>query len=183
MSMNWQELLDTAAEGGTYEALPEGPYQVQVDSAEAKNASTGKPMIVAKFKVMAGPYAGRLVWNNFVVTSDNANAMSWFFRNMAALGLDKSFFAMNPSLEAVAAALVGKQCEIGVTQKTYNNEIRNDVKSIKALAAGAASAAAPQQAAPASPSPAPTPEPQPQAQPAEQSPAPAQPAAAPEVPF
>jgi hypothetical protein len=137
--MNWQDLLQQADDGGSYEAIPEGPYQAVVSDATAKNAASGKPMIVAVFEVTAGPYKGRRVWNNFVLSRDNANALSWFFKHMNALGLSKDFFAHNPSLETVAAQLKGKTCTIDVTQKVWNNETRNDVKKITP-ASGASSA-------------------------------------------
>jgi len=163
MSMNWNDLLQQASDGGTYEALPDGQYHVKVTSAEAKNSTTGKPMIVTKFQVLAGPFAGRLVWNNFVITQDNPNALSWFFKNMGVMGLDHNFFAMNPSLEATAAALIDKQCMVTLTQKTWNNEVRNEVKSIASAVGNAMHTAAPVAPAPAA---APAPAPAPVAEPA-----------------
>jgi hypothetical protein len=126
----WSELVKEAEAGGAGEPVPEGPYRCEITKTEAKTATTGKSMIVAAFKILDGPYAGRPLYNNFVLTTDNPNALAWFFKNMASLGLGKDFFAMNPSLESVAAQLVGKRCIVSAGVKTYNNELRNEVKGI-----------------------------------------------------
>jgi hypothetical protein len=130
MSMNWSDLLQQAEAGGSYEAIPEGTYNALVIDAVAKPSSTGKPMIVATFEVQGGPHAGRRVWNNFVITRDNANALAWFFKHMNALGLNKEFFALNPSLEACAEQLKGKHCVIHVGVRTWNGENRNNVDKV-----------------------------------------------------
>lgn len=140
--MNWQDLLAQAEEGGSYDAIPEGQYHAVVADATAKPSSSGKQMIVATFEVTAGPYKGRRVWNNFVISRDNPNALGWFFRHMSALGVSKDFFALNPPLEAVAAQIKGKPCVIDVSTRVWNNETRNDVKKITA-AQGAMPTAAP----------------------------------------
>jgi len=163
MSMNWQDLIQQAEEGGTYVAIPDGSYQAFVQDATTKSASTGKQMIVAVFEVLSGPHKGRRVWNNFTITRDNPNALAWFFKHMAALGLDKSFFAMGPSIEAVAAQMKGKQCVIDVASKVWNGETRNDIKKIAPLTGAQATG-------PMGPSPA--------AAPAPVTPTPEQPAAA-----
>ena len=135
-TMPWSQLIAEAEAGGAGEPVPEGPYRCEVTKAEAKTASTGKSMVVAGFKILDGPYAGRPLYNNFVLTTDNPNALAWFFKNMASMGLTKEFFGMNPSLEAVAAQLVGKRCILNVGVKSYNNEMRNEVKGVTADPSG-----------------------------------------------
>lgn len=131
MSMNWSDLIRVAEDGGAYDALPEGRYTAKVIETQAKPASTGKPMITATFEVVGGPYNGRRFWNNFVITRDNPNAMSWFFRHMQVFGLDKNFFEMNPSLEATAAQLVGKTCVVTLGVRQYQGDNKNTVKKIE----------------------------------------------------
>lgn len=140
-TMPWSELIKEAEAGGAGEPVPEGPYRCEITKAEAKAASTGKNMIVAGFKILDGPYAGRPLYNNFVLSTGNPNALAWFFKNMASMGLAKDFFAMNPSLESVAAQLIGKRAILSVGVKTYNNELRNDVKGMSADASAPAPAA------------------------------------------
>lgn len=151
MSMNWSELIDSAEEGGGFDVLPAGDYLAVVQDATAQDASTGKPMVKATFKITEGPYAGRLIWNNFVLTRDNPNALKWFFRHMQAFGLQRDFFAMNPSMSAVAEQLKNKEVVITLTaNREYQGQRQNDVKSIRA-------AGIPNQGPAPTPAPAPAP--------------------------
>ena len=131
-SMPWSELIKDAEAGGVGEPVPEGPYRVEITKAEAKNASTGKQMIVVTMKILEGPYAGRPLWNNFVITNDNPNALAWFFKHMAALGFNKDFFALNPSLETLATQMVGRRAMVQAGVRNWNNEVRNEIKSFSA---------------------------------------------------
>lgn len=188
-TQSWKQLMDQAQAG--FEALPPGPYDAEIIKAEYKTASTGKPMWVVQFKVLAGPYANKVVFNQFVLSEDNPNALGMFFRHMAVLGLDGEFFGMLPEgqagYDAIAGALVGKKAKITLSQREYpkgSGTMRNQVDDVQASQLGAnepvrqiAQAGVPT-AAP-TPAPAPAPAPAPQAAPA-QAPAPApQPAAAP----
>ena len=160
---SWQDLLDDAGGAGNdFEPLPDGDYDFVIDETEAKQSQNGKTMYVAKCKVEAGPNAGRLVWHNFVISPENPNALSWFFRNMNLLGLDRNFFNGNPGDHQVAEALRGKRFRGQVVVKTYNNQERNEIKqffSPRAQAAGPGSSSAPAAAAPAPAAPAPAPAP------------------------
>jgi hypothetical protein len=98
-------------------------------------------MIVVKFEIVGGPHGGRKVPNNFVISPENANALGFFFRHMRALGLDSAYFSQNPSPQQVAAALVGKNCQIEVGTRTWNGEEREDVKRILPPTVGATPAA------------------------------------------
>lgn len=141
MSVNWQDLIDTAGETG---ALPAGEYDVRVDSAEAGSSSTGKTMFKCKFTVVGGPLAGRPVWNNFVLSPENPNALSFFFQHMGALGLSRDFFASNPTAEATAQALVGRECRLKLSQREWNGSTRNNVDTVMPPAGGIAAPVAPQ---------------------------------------
>lgn len=169
---SWQQLMQNAEEGGvSFEPLPVGEYLVEVNSAEYKPAASGKDMWVLKFKVLSGPYANRTVFHNLVLTQDNPNALSYFFRHMKALGLDKGFFAAEPQPSQVAMAMEGRTCRIKVKQREYpkgSGEMRNDVDGIFA----ADGAQVPQQAqAPQQPGVPQMPQPQvPQPQPQVQAP-------------
>lgn len=162
-AMNWGQLLQES--GGGFEPVPPNDYDVVVDSASHSETSTKKLMFKVKFKVMNGPYAGRPIWTNFVVSPENPNALGFFFQHMNALGLTKEYFLQNPPPDAIAAALVNRQARISVVHKTYQGSLRNEVKKIVALGAPAVAGqmAAPMvpPAAPAMPTPAPMPAPAP----------------------
>lgn len=134
---NFSDLLKAAEDAG-FSNCPPGTYEARVVAGEAKSTSAGKDMIVVKFEIIGGPHGGRKVPNNFVISPENANALGFFFRHMRALGLDAAYFSQNPSPQQLATDLVGKVCQIEVGTRVWNGEEREDIKSIKPVAAGAA---------------------------------------------
>src|SRR5690349_18387431 len=121
MSIDWADLRKTADDGG-FTVLPNGEYDVYVSSANGGKTSTGKDRVRVTFKVENGPHANAPVTNDFVITSDNANAMSIFFRNMAVLGLTSDYFTSNAraSIEKVAADVAAKRarCRVKLSTRT-----------------------------------------------------------------
>lgn len=133
----WSDLIASAGAG--FEPLPNGDYDVQCQSAEATKSSNGKDMFKCVFVVTAGPHAGRKIWNNFTISPENPNALGFFFQHMAALGLDRTYFAQNPSPEHVAQVLVGRVCRMGLACEFRAGQNRNNVTTI--VSAGAVAAA------------------------------------------
>lgn len=125
----WIQAMDAAGAG--VPALPDGTYDVKVISADgSKLTGNSKPMIVAKFQVQTGPHANRTVTNNFVVSLENPNAMSFFFQHMAIFGLDRNYFSQNPTTEQVAQAIVGRTCQIKTSTRNWNGRQLNNVDEI-----------------------------------------------------
>lgn len=163
---NWNQLVE---EAGDIEdnILPAADYDLEVVKAEAKQASTGRLMYKTQYRVISGPYKGRLLFDQLVLSTDNPNALQMFFRKMAAIGISKQYFAANPSDAQVAEALVGCKFRGQVGVRKWNGEDRNEVKSYARVAV--TQGAGPQGAPPAM---APTPSPI-SSPPAMSSPAPA----------
>ena len=135
--VSWNNLLEeAAASGGGYEPLPDGDYDVVITEATHTQTSTGKLMFKVKMKVESGPHANRIVYNQFVISPDSPVALSIFFNQMRALGLTQEFFAGSPSENQVCAGLVNKRAIVTLTQREYNGQQRNEVKSLKAPAGG-----------------------------------------------
>lgn len=197
-SFNWEDLLGVAAEAG-FTVLPVGEYHVVVDSAEAAKTQNGKDQIKAKFKVASGPYQGKgPIFNNFVISPENANAMSFFFQHLAVFGITDEYLKQNrPTVAQIAGFLVGRQCNVIISHRDWQGQTRMQVDKITkvnpngvpaaptvptapvaAPAPAAAPAAAPPVAPPVAPAPAPAPVAAPPAAPA----APAAPPAAPAAP-
>lgn len=170
---SWAELAEQAGDTG-FAALPAADYDLKVLTSEAKSTSGGKTMFKLTTEVTSGPYKGRRIWANLVVSPENPVALNIFFRQMAAIGIDKQYFATNPSDHNVAAELVGKEFRGQVVIKQWQGEDRNEIKSYSRLARTETSANGPAHQA-AEPSAANTPP-----APAGVAPAPA-PAPAPEV--
>lgn len=122
------------AKSASFEALPNGDYNVEVVKADAVTASTGRPMIKCKMKVIDGGYQNRPVMTQFVLSIDNPNALAMFFRNMKGFGLDENFFAQmgaGGQLDPVAAALVGRRAQVTLGTRKWQGEDRNEVTGIK----------------------------------------------------
>lgn len=122
------------AKSASFEAMPNGDYNVEVVKAEAVTASTGRPMIKCKMKVIDGTFMNRPVMTQFVLVIDNPNALAMFFRNMKGFGLDENFFAQmgaGGQLEPVAGALVGRRAQVTLGTRKWQGEDRNEVTGIK----------------------------------------------------
>lgn len=126
---SWTDLLSDAGETGNYDPLPEGDYDFVIKEANAKTASTGRTMYVAKMAVEGGPFNGKTVWHNFVLVPENPTALGWFFKNMGTLGLGQEYFNSNPSDHHVAEALVGRRFRGQVVIRKWQGQDKNEIKS------------------------------------------------------
>lgn len=126
---SWTDLLDDAGETGNYDPLPEGDYDFVIKEANAKTASTGRTMYVAKMAVEGGPFNGKTVWHNFVLVPENPTALGWFFKNMGTLGLGQEYFKSNPSDHHVAEALVGRRFRGQVVIRKWQGQDKNEIKA------------------------------------------------------
>lgn len=135
--------LIAQAKSASFDALPKGDYDAECISAEAVKASTGKPMLKCKFRVLTGPHAKRQFFNQFVLVVDNPQALAMFFRNMKAFGLDEGYFGQigAQGLVPVAQALLGRQARFSLDIRPYMGEDRNEVKAVKPLQGGVVQAA------------------------------------------
>lgn len=132
----WNELLENAAESGGFEPIPDGTYNVVADRVNNKKTSNGKQMYAVMFKIEDGPYKGRTVWANLVISPESPNALGIFFRHMKALGLDSEYFSNNPLPEKVANDIHGRRASITVGTRKWNNQDRNEVTNISPPADG-----------------------------------------------
>lgn len=142
--INFADLLNQAEKSGfSFSALPASEYDTKILSAEVRQTGTGKNKIVVRFEVTAGPYQGRNIFNDFVLTTANSNAMVIFFRQMAAMGLDSKYFSRNPSLQQVAQDLVGREQRLRLGIRNWQGVDRNSVLQIIPAGGGAQVATAP----------------------------------------
>lgn len=127
--VNFQQLMSQAGEG--FRPVPSGDYQAVWTKSEAAATKNGKAMIRGQFRIVGGPHDGRLVFNNFVISPENANALGFFFQHMEALGLSREYFNANPPMAQVAQMLEGRQATISVGVRQYNGSDQNDIKAVK----------------------------------------------------
>lgn len=121
------------AKSVSFEALPNGDYDVEVEKAEAVTSGSGKPMIKATMKVIVGPHTNRKIINNFVLSVENPVAVSIFFRHMKCFGLTDEFFGSlgTGTLDPVAQQLTGRRARLTLGQREWGGEMRNDVQGVK----------------------------------------------------
>lgn len=112
--------------------IPAGKYNVFVEKAEARLATTGANMVSATIRISDGPHKNRVVWNNFVLTPDKPFALAMFFRSLGAFGITDEFFAAGPSMEQVAAVLVERHAIADITISTYQGQERNQCSGFSA---------------------------------------------------
>ena len=158
-STNWLDLLSEAKQNGgsqDFGPIPAGEYEFLVKEAETRQTANGKTKYTVKAEVQNGAHAGRLVWDDLIVSPESAGAMGFFFRKMKAIGLDEQFFATAPSDEQITAALANRKFLGKVIVDNYGGKDRNKIDGYKPLTAANAGGfipPAPQQAAPPAPQP------------------------------
>lgn len=117
-------------------AVLTGDFTAVFVKTEATQSTNGKPMIKCQIKIEAGQYAGRVVYHNFTISPESPVAMKMFFLHMDVLGLGNTFFAGNPSLQDIAAALLGKRTIITLESRQYQGVDRENIKNFKSADAG-----------------------------------------------
>ena len=69
----------------SYDAVPDGKYQAQVESVELTRTMKGDPMLKWTLKIVGPTQAGRKLWrSNSMATLDNRN---WLKKDLYACGL------------------------------------------------------------------------------------------------
>lgn len=134
------------AEGFSNEILPIGEYDFEVAGTSAGKSQDNKDQIGVRFKVLAGPYAGKSAWLNLTLTVDNPKAVAVFLRQLTQLGVSMDFIKSQPlneaGIAAIAAAIpVGAQFHATHGHRTFNQKVYADIKNIKAIGAPVAPAA------------------------------------------
>lgn len=132
-SKSWGDLKKQADDASR--PVPKDQYDVVVTKAELTTASTGSLMIKSQMKIVGGPYNNRTLFTNFVLSTENSIALSIFFKNMAAFGLDDAFFGSlagpdsdpEVGMQTVAVTLVGRTARADVSIRTWQGQDRNEV--------------------------------------------------------
>ena len=148
-TLNWGDLVKEAGDVGSYDPLPDGDYDLTIIEATAKVSQSGKTMFSVKAEVQTGAHAKRLVWDNLVISTDNPTALGIFFRKMNALGLNRDFFATNPSNAQIEQALKSRSFRAQVGSRTWQGQKKNEIKAYYSVVGAATAAPAPAAAAPA----------------------------------
>lgn len=82
-----------AAETADFEEVPDGKYQVRVETVKLAESSKGDPMIKWDLIVISGDHEGRHVFKNAVIT---ASSMPFVKGDLKILGLELKRFSELP---------------------------------------------------------------------------------------
>ncbi len=109
--------------------LEPGWYLGRIDKIEEKTSSTGKPMLAVQYEIMANEDGdvvpgNRRVFENWVLTPE---AMWKVKQVFSALGLEAEAI-----VDIDTDELLGMTLMLKIVQDTYQGDIRNYIKGIKA---------------------------------------------------
>jgi hypothetical protein len=130
--INWGQLHDEST------TVLTGDFPVVITKAEAKQSQGGKPQFKLQLAIESGPYSGRKLPTSITISAESSGAMKMFFLHMAVLGLDKAYFQQNPSMERIAADLLGRRAVVTLEEREWQGRVSESVKAWKAAAGGAA---------------------------------------------
>lgn len=157
-SMNLSDLYSQYKKEDEIAVLEPGDYVLEVTRCGKRDNG-----VMPTYRVVEGPHAGKTVMAGGFFLTDRSRSI--FFRNINGFGLGEDFFAMNPSFEDLANALVGRVVRVTLKKRDWQGQDRNEIPigAIKLVGAatptGAAPAAPPAAAAPPAPPATPAPAP------------------------
>jgi len=115
MGINFKDIGQNT--GGDFSPLPENRYNVKVEKAEVKTASTGTKMISAEFVVTEGDFKGRKLWNNFTLTPKAYVYLYNFLKSAGSNMINNEDIDENQ----VASDMVGLSASAFVETRTTTN--------------------------------------------------------------
>jgi hypothetical protein len=98
------------AEAPSYEEVPDGKYQVNIESVKLESSQKGDPMIKFDLEVISGSQAGRHIFKNSVITQAS---LPYVKGDLKTLGLELAKFS---ELAGRLEELLDKKLE--VTKRT-----------------------------------------------------------------
>ena len=133
--------VEDLPESGSYELIPAGWYQAQINAADLKQTKSGDGQYLSiRFDIIAPTHQGRVVFGN--VNLKNASAQA---EEIGRRQLGEILRSIGKSVIRDSDELIGGQLQIKVGVQHDKNgqyEDRNDIKGYKALEAGGPAPAA-----------------------------------------
>ena len=132
------DMIDFKKLRETANTVLQGDYPVVADKVTYKKTQTDKHMWTVNLKVTAGPYAGRVVTHNMVLSPELDFAVKRWFREMDALGADEKFLDTKPSPDAICAQIQGRHAlaTFKQSEKEFRGEKREEVVNLVAAKGG-----------------------------------------------
>lgn len=145
----WGEYAEEASKaGGGFSPHPKGIFNMRVDSAEVKPAKNEKKAVLARMVTIDGPAAGESLLNNMTPFKNNGEPNGFFMTELTAMGFGKKdnpefWAALDPltheqGVAYIAQAIVGAMATVTVNWRKYQDEWKDNVKSMVPLGTKAA---------------------------------------------
>jgi hypothetical protein len=112
------------AEAPEYDEVPDGKYQVRIESVRLENSQKGDPMIKFDLEVLSGSQAGRHIFKNSVITQAS---IPYVKGDLKTLGLELARFSeLSGRLEELLDVTleVTKRTRGDYTNVYFNRRIR-----------------------------------------------------------
>jgi hypothetical protein len=104
----------------SFEAIPDGKYVATIEKVEEKTSQAGNQMLNVTFAIADGEYAGRKIFDNYVLTPKSL----WRLKQLlSSLGVDAS-----GAVDLDPTDLIGRAVIIDVNSEEYNGQTRNRIK-------------------------------------------------------
>src|SRR5690606_23524540 len=115
-----------AAEGGNFEDIPSGKYQVRIDKADVNHAqSSGRLQVSWELTVCGGDFANRKLWKHDGI--DNEKSIGFFKQGIERLGHE---CPKAKKLPAFLQELVGTYAEVTVRVKKNDEDPENPFRNV-----------------------------------------------------
>lgn len=139
---SWNDLMaESKVEAVKFAPLTPDTYSFVVkDVAKVGQTGKGHPKFTINPSVEAGERTNARIWHDFNVTEKPGANARYFFEPLAALGLNESFFASNPSPEQIGQALQGRRFTAEVYEELGNDGVTRPKLRSFAQAVGSAPA-------------------------------------------
>lgn len=133
------------SKGGGFALMPVGMHNVEVESAEVKDAKNNHFAILLRLVAIDGPAATQSILNNLSMFKNNGEPNGFFMSGLSALGIgteqSPEFWASLQGMEEeqamalIAQACLGRRATITVNHRVHGGENRDNVKKMVPIGA------------------------------------------------
>ena len=173
---SWKEMREQAEKDGGFSPHPIGTYNFKVVESNTKMGTSTLQIATRLENIDPGPNQGKTVLNRMAPIKNDGNPNPMFYQQIGALGFTEDHplwtqlesMDLEQGIQYIATQIMGATAICEIAHDSYNNQVRDNVKSMKPSGSTAVSAPAAVPApvaAPVAPAPAPAPAPVPQAAP------------------
>jgi hypothetical protein len=137
----------SGATESSFEAIPSGTYRATVKEVTMKQTKggpeaklpAGTPMLNVQFRIADGEYENRRMFRSYVIAPDKIKGKKnenksvtdgILYGFLKAVGYDPDE-VKSGNFQLDVNDMAGRACRIKVGQRTYQDEIQNEVKDVK----------------------------------------------------